>query len=726
MMIERTGRILIGLVAVIAMVAMSLSAGCSDDVNNIILPGDGLDVTLSAQVLSYPDGSPIAGATYEVVQSDLLGTTGDDGYFSVDGLSRGNYLVRVSATEHHTTLLHLAVDPEDKDQGLHLQTTIMLMESAGRLQLLVLGQPGGEPLAGVPVQLMGCTFPQGRWPQSLDNPQLSGVTDEDGRVTLAGLPVAHVSLRVGGLDADDNGVDEFAAAIVNIMIADGQVTESTAVLSPPVPAEQDLNVIATNRPAYNGALLAESLYFVFSDSMTTWNATLVTDDYPYTEIGLTGVWVSPLRLELTPVDGLLGPAVDYDLELVAVASSGAVYQENTRFYWQQPTGGSGGECDDIVSDLHLSSVAAVDYDTQSLTVAWTAVPCAGGYDVYARDDRDNPNWVHLVRNPLDYETGLIEQPLTLPSSFDRYGADGRQTPFAGTAVSICVVPARASDPMPGDEHAVIVIEDAVSPSLSGQYADGIFNNTTDSQQRGWMFAVFSEYLAPDTVAPTLEVREAGGDPAYLLDPSQATWTWDPGMRSGRFSILLAPGVDASLDEFRIVCGPVSDQTGNTSPGSITGGWQLLVPLPPVWDFEDGPQGWTCADGHWEWGAPNDGPYSGHDSEHCWGTNLNGYYDYNWDTRMVSPEFVVPVGNAHVGFWYYSDIASGDYFDVIVIGSGGESIVEHIQEDYSAWRNTSISLADFGGQLVRLAFRFYSNGSSNDNGVFIDDVEVSGD
>lgn len=730
----RTGKS--GLVAsvAIAAAALLLAVGCSDDVNNITIPPDTsgeVDITLTAQVISYPSGAPVAGASYKALGTDHSGVTDADGYFTVSGMTRGAYLFEVDDADHLATRMSAYFANLEKTQSWHLQETIYLMEPIGELQLQVLRAEDGEPLAGAPITLVNAAVSDMSSSQYLADPRalVFPVTDADGRALLTGLPIGELYFSVGGVDVDDDGTEDYAARSVTVYVRSGRTNTAGVALSPPS-SGGTVSLISTNMPSYGGSLYAGSVYYVFSDSMATevdaWSASMAMDNSPYSQIPLTGTWTSPMRLEVRPMQVLSDASMDYDFSVTAMSRSGQVYQATSRFYWRQPADVGSGDCEEIVADLHLAEGGGIDFNTRSLNLAWTAVPCAGGYNVYARDDRNNPGWTYLVHNPVDYESGLIEQSVGLPSSFDRYAVDGFQTPFAGTTVSICVVPDAAVDPTPGDAHAVLLLADVTPPAFLSSGATGMFDNATDVDQRCMIEIAFSEYLDSSTPAPVLEVREAGGDPDFVIDASAAQWTWSPGMASGYFTVIVPPTSNGLLDEYRVVLAGATDLSGNAPFEDIVSDWETFLPLPPVWDFEEGQQDWTCSDGYWEWGAPQDGPYSGYQSSFCWATNLDGYYDYNWDTRLVSPQFMVPLSAPQVSYQVYADTYTGDYFEVILEVAGVEHLLSTETMDYTSWRREIVPLTDYAGQTGRLVFRFISNSVSNDSGIFIDNVAVSGE
>ena len=105
---------------------------------------------------------------------------------------------------------------------------------------------------------------------------------------------------------------------------------------------------------------------------------------------------------------------------------------NQKFHWTTPGFIMPGPCEEIVSEVNLvEGYVTPDFDTTTFSLAWPAVSCTGGYDIYVRDDLHNPEWSLLQTDPTDYEWGEIQTICTLPESFDRYQVDTDLTPLAG-------------------------------------------------------------------------------------------------------------------------------------------------------------------------------------------------------------------------------------------------------------------------------------------------------
>jgi len=59
------------------------------------------------------------------------------------------------------------------------------------------------------------------------------------------------------------------------------------------------------------------------------------------------------------------------------------------------------------------------------------------------------------------------------------------------------------------------------------------------------------------------------------------------------------------------------------------------------DFEAGEGDWWSDEGIWEFGTPTGGPAAAYSGESCTATILGGNYLYGPDSRLVSPQLVLP-------------------------------------------------------------------------------------
>ncbi len=555
-------------------------AACYENSHDVTVPAEVTEATLSGRVLSWPGGEPVAGATIAVVQTDLTAVTDADGFFTVGGLRRGSYQYVVRAEGLLATRGTAMIGEVVKTEDLHLHQNVYLMRPAGTATITVVDHDLGEPVEGARVHLAGCVFPDGARGQEIDDlPAVSSaVTDASGEAELTGLPLGEITIMVAACDVDDDGMADLGSTGLMLTALPDVAHTATAVLGPVLPPEE-LAVLTSTLPPGADSILADSLAWVFTTDMATdptaWSAELELgwNGKVEPEVELDGVWTSARRLELTPRQDLLEPR-PYDLTLSVTAASGEVLQISRNFVWQTPV--TPGDCTGTVTGLTVPGAGALDHDSETFEPVWDALPGAGGYEIYARDDRHNPDWVLVAQNDSDFDSGTITQRVSLPTRFDRYSADRDHTPLAGTAVTICVVPREAADPAPGGDHAQVTLADQVAPTLARVFTSGSFDNSLGTDPVTVHLQVeYSEYLAPDAAPPVLQFQENGGDPAVLLDPADAAWTWLPGKRGGAFTMTVPAETDASGDLYRMVMEAATDQSGNVAADSLGSAWSAF-------------------------------------------------------------------------------------------------------------------------------------------------------
>ena len=103
------------------------------------------------------------------------------------------------------------------------------------------------------------------------------------------------------------------------------------------------------------------------------------------------------------------------------------------------------------------------------------------------------------------------------------------------------------------------------------------------------------------------------------------------------------------------------------------------------DFESGGTGWTITGGLWEAGVPTAGPASAHSGNSCVATVLSGNYLTNSNSRLISPEILLP--NAGPGervlfrFW--------QWFQIYFVTAQGR--VQISLDDGNSWQDVSLPL-----------------------------------
>ena len=164
------------------------------------------------------------------------------------------------------------------------------------------------------------------------------------------------------------------------------------------------------------------------------------------------------------------------------------------------------------------------------------------------------------------------------------------------------------------------------------------------------------------------------------------------------------------------------------------------------NFESGWGNWSVDNGIWQIGTPTAGPESCHSGSQCAGTNLNGKYDPNTDSRLITPSIYLPeITNAreeiHLRFWQWFSYASYDagYVQISTydqkthkwsgwqtvspaIGGGGYS-----GGSSTGWSLMDVDLTNYAGKKIRIAFFHTADsfGGEESTGWYIDDIEITG-
>lgn len=715
-----------------------LMAGCEGDhiTNNIQTPESTVDVSVSGRVFAGSSGDLIAGASCKLIGTGISATSDAQGIYSMRGLSEGTYTMMVSSPGYATTSVPMTITMNNVVPGttkLHLTRDVVLAEKTASLTLRILKPSDGDPASGADVNLQ---FNEVAYGQYVDDPTIvsSGTTNAEGQVTFGQLPAVGVTVVVQPYDANDDGQPDYGTTVREVGLVAGKTTQLTMAL---YAGSSTVEVVATNIPPsyYSGYVQDPVMFLVFSTTMdsspVSTHVTLKEYYSPYAEVPVTAQWVSGTKLEISPDLSYLEDETRYTLSVQATSTGGIRFSRSWNEMFDIGGVGGGGDCSDVVTDLAATSVdpmaEPLDYDTRVFKLSWTAVPCARGYHIYAKDDLHNDHWVYVTDEPTDYEWGTITSIVTLPESFDRYGADSIITPLAGTRVTFAVVPIQADDGNPDNGHGTADVTDGTAPSITAVRQYGSAWNVGDQESQLVVEVAFSEFLSPTTAQPQVTIVEAGGDPTFTLNPADGYWTWRDGRHRGEFVISVPANTDATGDEIRFSITDMSDLTGNTVPG-ITQTDPMPLTTSSYFDFEEGPEGWTNdgAPDCWEWGMPSTGPRGGNNSDHCWGTDLDANYGNNLSSSVTSPLIGVPSSSPVLRFyawWYlYTDavceVSVGDGAALTKLGEFRGSSNSSFE-----WRPVEYPLDFFAGQKVRIVLKFTSLVGSTAHGFFFDDVEV---
>jgi len=117
-------------------------------------------------------------------------------------------------------------------------------------------------------------------------------------------------------------------------------------------------------------------------------------------------------------------------------------------------------------------------------------------------------------------------------------------------------------------------------------------------------------------------------------------------------------------------------------------------------------------------------YRSHSATHSWycGVESNHLYTANNDAVLVTPYFVV-TPDSNFRFWYYDTMEIGYDYGYVEIdnNSGHWNALTTYNVGHLSWTLENIPMSAYSGQTIRMRFHFFSDGSVNAEGWYIDDV-----
>ncbi|MBE7502648.1 MAG: hypothetical protein HS113_20650 [Verrucomicrobiales bacterium] len=153
----------------------------------------------------------------------------------------------------------------------------------------------------------------------------------------------------------------------------------------------------------------------------------------------------------------------------------------------------------------------------------------------------------------------------------------------------------------------------------------------------------------------------------------------------------------------------------------------------VWDH------WYADNGIWQVGVPTSGPGQAYSGTQVAGTILAGDYAEGYDSRLISPRFVVPAKtlNPRLRYrhWYEFNASDGGRVQIRV-EDGDWTTLASYSGDSPAWTySPPFSLGEYSGMTVQLAFLFQSRQTQEGcctwrsyvgPGWYLDDVKILSD
>ena len=188
---------------------------------------------------------------------------------------------------------------------------------------------------------------------------------------------------------------------------------------------------------------------------------------------------------------------------------------------------------------------------------------------------------------------------------------------------------------------------------------------------------------------------------------------------------------------------------NANPANTASKTFTLNVVNGIWmqDFSGGmPAGWSISGTVWQVGVPaySGGPASCPSAPNCAGTNLTGQYSSSmaWDAHCITTSDISLAGlaSATLSFmsWWETEVSfDGGRVQVYANGQWGNpaTVTPPYNKTFGsqncwafndkAWNEHTVDLTPYAGQTIRLRFCFYSDGSVNYAGWYIDDLMILG-
>ena len=159
----------------------------------------------------------------------------------------------------------------------------------------------------------------------------------------------------------------------------------------------------------------------------------------------------------------------------------------------------------------------------------------------------------------------------------------------------------------------------------------------------------------------------------------------------------------------------------------TGASGCCTPLTWQEDFEAGLPGWeiTGTTGDFGWQASQAKAVSGSFSLAYSNAAGTEYNPSAFATALTPPLDLPDQSGVSLVFqlWYELESCCDD-FDLFIVTDGGEVSLGNWAGSGTSWQEVSIDVTEWAGETVQLKFQFDSDGSVQQDGVFIDDLSIT--
>jgi len=150
------------------------------------------------------------------------------------------------------------------------------------------------------------------------------------------------------------------------------------------------------------------------------------------------------------------------------------------------------------------------------------------------------------------------------------------------------------------------------------------------------------------------------------------------------------------------------------------------------DWESGIGNWWVDNGLWQVGVPLAGPDSTCSGVNCAGTDLDGGYPPTANTRLISPNILLPDppegSKIQLRFWHWFQIAEDNYYgddkgyiQISVENGEWQTLLGPISGSSLVWSPVIIDLSAFANQRLKIGFQFLSGSLVEGIGWYVDDI-----
>ncbi|MCK4826714.1 hypothetical protein KA005_63850 [bacterium] len=151
------------------------------------------------------------------------------------------------------------------------------------------------------------------------------------------------------------------------------------------------------------------------------------------------------------------------------------------------------------------------------------------------------------------------------------------------------------------------------------------------------------------------------------------------------------------------------------------------------NWESGIGNWWVDNGLWEVGVPVVGPANAFSGVNCAGTDLDGSYSPTANTRLISPNIVLPdlpTGERiQLRFWHWFQIAEDNYYgddkgfiQISVDNGEWQTVLGPISGSGLIWSPVIVDLSAFANLRIKIGFQFVSGSLVEGIGWYVDDIE----